>query len=200
MSDRDLSLEIRSFAAHRAREGYDSDAEILEAARESFRDEHPDLPALDELVDRLTLETLDEVTRAETTWPETTDCDRLDRAFTALEEAGVVARQHFTCCQNCGHAEIGDEIRASGGPEKVHGYTFFHTQTTEAAVQGSGLWLAYGAVLPGKPSDAHYAQAAVAVGHEVVRALAHEGLSSEWNGTAEKTIHVKLDWKRRRLR
>jgi hypothetical protein len=200
MPEKDLSLEIRSFAAHRAREGYETDSEILEAARESFLDEHPDLPALDDLVDRLALETLDEVARAEETWPATTDCDRLDRAFTALELSGVVARQNFTCCQNCGHAEIADEVRAAGGPERVHGYAFFHMQATESAVQGAGLWLAYGAVLPGKPGEEHYRQAAVAVGHEIVRALEHEGLALEWNGTVEKTIHVKLDWKRRRLR
>ena len=34
-------------------------------------------------------------------WPETTDCDRLDRAFATLAAESVVARQHLWCCTRC---------------------------------------------------------------------------------------------------
>ena len=40
------------------------------------------------------------------TWPERTDSDRLTDAFRALDQAGIVAREDFACCQNCGVAEI----------------------------------------------------------------------------------------------
>src|SRR5688500_10767798 len=46
---------------------------------------------------------------AEATWPERTDCDRLDAAFAELEGIGIVCRQDFTCCSTCGGAEIGAE-------------------------------------------------------------------------------------------
>ncbi len=33
---------------------------------------------------------------------------------------------------------------------------------------------------------------------EIVEALQHHGLKTEWNGTIQQRIGVKLDWKRRR--
>ena len=123
---------------------------------------------------------------AQAGWPIPTDCDRLDRAFRALSSAGICARQHFTCCQTCGHGEIGDEL-APGD----RGYVFYHWQDTEAAVDGAGLYLAYGALADGN-------DAAEAIGREIVAAVAREGLVIEWDGSVNTRIHVQLDWKRRR--
>jgi uncharacterized protein DUF6891 len=60
-------------------------------------------------------------------WPEVTDNDLLERAFDQLESDGIVAREHFTCCQNCGTAEIGAEVDEGS---TVDGYAFFHEQDT----------------------------------------------------------------------
>ncbi|GAA3642822.1 hypothetical protein GCM10022267_31820 [Lentzea roselyniae] len=38
-----------------------------------------------------------------------TDPERLTRAFAALREAGITARENFTCCRSCGESEIGGE-------------------------------------------------------------------------------------------
>lgn len=129
---------------------------------------------------------------AQSGWPADTDCDRLDAAFAALERSGVVARQHFTCCGTCGLAEIDREIAAAGtktGP--VRGYTFYHWQDTEAAVDGYGLCLYYGACVDGEAP-------ALAIGREIVAALERQGLKPEWDGSWDRRIELPLDWKRRR--
>ena len=142
---------------------------------------------------RLTQAAIAEHEAAQKTWPDMTDCDRLDAAFAALEASGVVSRQNFTCCGNCGVHEIGDEIDGAlnqGRP--VHGYTFYHMQDTERAAEGGGLFLNYGAIEPGD-------EAAVAVGHEIVAALQAKGLETDWDGSISRRIGVTLDWKRRDL-
>src|SRR4029079_1351153 len=78
---------------------------------------------------------------AQREWPSVTDCDRLDRAFADLNGRGIVARQNFACCSNCGHAEIGEEIDAEKERgTKVIGYTFFHLQDTERAAEYGYLY------------------------------------------------------------
>lgn len=124
-------------------------------------------------------------------WPALTDHDRLEQAFAALETQGVVCRQNFTCCGTCGVAEIGDEIdTARERGENVHGYTFFHMQDTERAVEGGGLWLNYGATESGEAP-------ALAIGHRIADALRLAGLTVDWDGNWTKRIHVPLQWQRR---
>ncbi|GAA1266056.1 DUF6891 domain-containing protein [Saccharothrix xinjiangensis] len=119
-------------------------------------------------------------------WPETTDVDRLLSVFEALEAGGVVARADFTCCQTCGHAEIGDEAA-----EDAHGYVFFHRQDTEGAVDGDGVWLAYG-------SFSEDGDRTEAVGREVADALTAGGLPVEWDGSVRTRIRVgPLAWQKR---
>ena len=130
---------------------------------------------------------------AQASWPAETDCDRLDRAFAELEQQGIVARQNFSDCGTCGVAEIPDEIKAAEkSGRKVRGYVFYHMQDTESAAGGHGLYLNYGSI----HSDD---SASLKVAGEVVEALKRHRLKTEWNGTIEQRIGVKLDWKRRRL-
>jgi hypothetical protein len=73
---------------------------------------------------------------------------------------------------------------------KVRGYTFYHMQGTESAVEGCGLCLYYRAVEEGEGP-------AVRIANEIVDALQRQGLNTEWDGTAARAIQVQLDWKRR---
>jgi hypothetical protein len=119
-----------------------------------------------------------------------TDCDRLDAAFSSLERQGIVARQNWTCCQTCGHAEIADAMEEARQSGEVRGYTFFHQQDTDSAVEGYGLWLAYGST---EDDDA----ATVAIGHSVCNALRDAGLSPTWEGVGSKRIALPMNWQRR---
>lgn len=128
---------------------------------------------------------------AEARWPAITDCDRLDAAFAALDEKGIVARQHWTCCGSCGAAEIGDEMDAAGAAGRpVRGYAFYHQQDTDSAIEGDGVFLNYGATGEGE-------DAALAVARDIVTQLETSGLKPDWDGDWNRRIHVPLEWRRR---
>ncbi|MDQ1020129.1 DUF6891 domain-containing protein [Streptomyces afghaniensis] len=137
-----------------------------------------------ELVERLWLERVDEQEK----WAGPTDPDRLERAFAALEDDGIVARENFACCRGCGMSEIGAE--ADGKPG-VRGFVFFHQQGTRGAAQGHGLSLYYGGFDGSEETTK-------AVGHQVVAALSAAGLSARWDGDPGKAIDAAaLEWRKR---
>lgn len=124
-------------------------------------------------------------------WPQTTDCDRLDAAFEALNAAEIAARHDWRCCQTCGHSAMGREHQrlSRERPGSMRGYAFYHNQDTDSAVEGGGLMLAYGA--------ADERATSVEVAKEIVAALERQGLSVEWNGSTDTRIFVRLTWQRR---
>ncbi|MDV3457727.1 hypothetical protein RZN05_12095 [Sphingomonas sp. HF-S4] len=169
---------------------YDEDA-ILTNLPEYFDDEiDPALIRRD--APRLLRETLAEHAAREAEWPKVTDCDRLDAAFAALEADGVIARQNFTCCGTCGSTEIWDEIHtAQDAGLPARGYAFYHMQDTDSAVEGSGIYLGYGACEEGE-------EAALAIARDIIAELESQGLATHWDGSWSQRIGVTLDWKKRR--
>ncbi len=170
--------------------GYATRAELTEFAQEYAREyltrEDAPPPISPEqarvLVDRMWLERVEE----QAGWEGETDPERVTRAFEALEGAGITAREDFTCCPTCGHAEIGGE--ASPGSR---GFVYFHSQNTDSAAAGYGLSLQYGG-FDGSP------ETTAAIGREVVAALVAAGLSVKWNGIPDHAIEVTpLDWRKR---
>jgi hypothetical protein len=187
----EVLAEVDAYVRRQVAAGFRGDAEIIDGASEYLGDQWRP-----EDVRRLAAGRVREFAIAqqasEKSWSGLTDCDRLDRAFAALEARGVVCRQDFACCGNCGHAEIGDEIEATrekGRP--VHGYAFYHMQDTDRAVDGAGVYLAYGSAEGGDAEAAKVAQ-------EICAALREEGLEPQWNGSVEQRVFVPLEWKRRR--
>lgn len=171
--------------------GFDEIHQITESAVEVAAD-GVDPAAFEPIAKRLTQECLEEHFRAQAAWPDRTDCDRLDEAFDELEERGIVCRQNFSCCGTCGSSEIWDEMKATRDAGKtVRGYTFYHMQDTDSAVDGGGLYLGYGATEEGE-------QAALTVARDVISVLNSHGLETDWNGNWNTRIGVSLDWKRRR--
>ena len=183
--------EIHGYIRRDIATGFESPDEIVDSVVELLSDE-ADSAVLRPYARRMAGEVLAEQLAEQATWPEVTDCDRLDAAFAGLEEGGIVCRQHFSCCGTCGVGEIWDEIEAAReGGANVRGYVFYHAQDTERAVDGDGLYLNYGAVTEGET-------AALEVAREVISALERHGLRTEWNGEWSRRIGVVLDWKRRR--
>ena len=125
-------------------------------------------------------------------WPVLTDYDRLELAMDTLEDNGVVARANFTCCGNCGAAEIGAEIEDYEALGHVaRGYVFFHQQDTESAVEGHGLYFSYGA------AHSEHDAAHIAIAQELFDLLVAVGLKPHWDGKIDHRVGVVLDWKRR---
>jgi hypothetical protein len=187
----DLLAELREQIRCDVAAGFEDGGKIAEGAVAAFEDQ-ADPAFLETHVPRLVEEELAAHAAEQRLWPAQTDCDRLDSAFAELDRAGVVARQHFTCCGTCGVAEIDREIAAAeakGG--RTRGYTFYHWQDTEAAVEGYGICLYYGSCEEGEAAD-------LAIGREIAAELERQGLRPEWNGELDRRIEVPMDWKRRR--
>ncbi|NDJ34543.1 MAG: hypothetical protein GYB64_07725 [Chloroflexi bacterium] len=177
--------QIRTYIAARVGEGFDTYDEMVEGVVDYYAIKHPEL--IRPHIERVACQMLEAHRAAQQHWTGLTDCDRLDRAFVALEEAGIVARQNFTCCQSCGHAEIGMEA-----DESAFGYVFYHNQDTESAYEYGSLMLAYGAFT-------HEDEDIERVGKQVVEMLRQHGLPVAWNGSIHTRIAVQpIDWKKRR--
>lgn len=192
--------EIRSYVARRVAEGFDSEEDILEDALECFEDEFGESKELTSLVNQLVGELMASHLADERTWSSETDCDRLDKAFNEMEANGIVARQNFTCCQTCGHAEIWEEVdqvrqdmEQAEQPVAPSGYVFYHMQDTEMAVEDGTLYLAFGAT---ENAD----DAAIRVAQQISEILRKNGLKVNWNGSLDKRICLTdFNWQRRRL-
>lgn len=186
-----VAKELRDYIVQCVREGFDPPDEIPQRVLDYYELDADD-EALAARVEKLVASALQRHYTAQKSWPEVTDCDRLDRAFWLLEKDGIVARQNFTCCQTCGHYEIEDEVAGAAKRRKVRGYTFFHTQDTERAAAGEGLFLAYG-------STAGSEAATIDVARHIVAAIERAGLKADWDGSTATRIFVKLKWKKRRI-
>jgi hypothetical protein len=183
--------DLREFIAYRVREGFETAHQIVENAHD-WANERYDREDLLPEIKRLTAEALAAHRAEQAGWGPTTDCDRLDEAFAALNARGIVARQDFSCCNNCGFTEIWDEVEEAEKHQPVEGYVFYHLQCTERAIETGQLLMAYGSL----EDDPESLQR---VGNRIVAELRRAGLNASWGGTAGHPIVVEgIVWRRRR--
>jgi hypothetical protein len=142
----------------------------------------------------------DTLLREQRSWPATTDNDRLTAAFEALDAAGVVAREDFTCCSGCAISEIDDERDErddESDDEPSAGFVYYHEQDTDRAAASGLLYLGFGAFSrEGEPKPEHDERNRV-VGMRVVEALSTQGLTADWDGDPGQRISLALTWRRR---
>src|SRR6185436_13072166 len=151
--------DLHEFVQLQVSAGYLSVAAIVDEAVEIFADLVIDPESARAAASAVADRAVAAHREAQAGWPSVTDCDRLDAAFTALDNVGVLARQHYRCCATCGIRDILEELQQAeklGRPAR--GYTFFHVQDTEHAVGGEALYLSYGTAETGSTP-------AVAIGH-----------------------------------
>jgi hypothetical protein len=182
----DVEKEMTDFVRLRVALATDTFAEIVEATTEYLEDAD-DAEAVPAAAHRIASRELTAHLREQATWAPITDSDRVTSAFAALNAAGIVAREQFTCCQTCGNAEIGAEVPPGGDPE---GYTYYHEQDAERAAESGSLFLAYGSFQSGQKSEA--------IGARVAAELRGQGLTVTWDGDPAQRISVPLRWQRRR--
>lgn len=90
-----------------------------------------------------------------------------------------IARQAFWCCGSCAWAAL--DIEKNQGKPVV----FYNKQANEAFKTDGDVYLTYGRIV----DDADDADVA-ALGRLIYDALIAEGAKVEWDGTADRTIHV----------
>jgi hypothetical protein len=191
MQEQDILQVAREYIADMVVEGFYSRDEIIGYTASLVEANH-ETRDLNTFIEHTADELLNLHFKAQREWEFPTDCDRLDAAFAELDATGILARQNYTCCQTCGHAEIEGEIEQERQYRTITGYTFYHVQDTEGAHKSDGLYLAYGSV-EGDEDDVRQ------IGWHIVKVLRRAGLSVEWNGDTKTRIFVPLQWKRRRL-
>ena len=127
---------------------------------------------------------------AEKSWPEETDCDRLDSLFEQLNNNGIIALQNAGYTMSDGLDDVG-EILQEIGRENVRGYCFYHGQDMERAVNGGGLFMAFGDLDDDPEQRAK-------IGCVVKECLESNGFETDWSGDSESRININnIDWKRR---
>ncbi|MHC5537129.1 DUF6891 domain-containing protein [Singulisphaera rosea] len=143
------------------------------------------------------------------TWPEETDCDRLDRVESDLRDRGILLWQASPCCDTCTHSEISDRIdviddRDPGFANRVRGYSFFIDQNLpEYLAENTKLsvYLGYGWISPDDSEVAQevYQSNALAIGREVCECLKVNNIKLDWDGKLSQKIRVSLNWQRRTM-
>jgi hypothetical protein len=125
-------------------------------------------------------------------WPAVTDVDKLEDAFDEMNEHDIIALMAAGYTQSDGYEDVCEIYAEVEERESVRGYCFYHFQDLVRAVEHGTLYLAFG------PMDAEReAELGPLVGKEVVQILHKYGLKTEWDGTFDQRILVRLDWKRR---
>ena len=126
----------------------------------------------------------------EASWPEETDCDRLDNAFGTLNSLGIIALHNAGYTMSDGLSDVGDELHERGR-DGIKGYCFYHGQDLERAVNGNGLSLAFGDLNDNKVAKAE-------IGTIVREVMESNGFGVEWNGDPKTRIDLpNVNWQRR---
>ncbi|MEZ5998963.1 MAG: hypothetical protein R3B98_09745 [Hyphomonas sp.] len=187
--------DLKMWARIHIRGGYEPLEEVEEILLDYAQDFRSPLSDRDRQIEvrNALVQAVSALVQEQQNWPILTDFDRLELAFDMLEDDGIVARQHFTCCGTCGASEIGaeiDDFEDLGRAAK--GYAFFHQQDTESAVESGSLYISYGAANPEASNED-----CVAIGQQLFDALTKVGLKPIWDGKINHRVGLAIDWKRR---
>ena len=129
---------------------------------------------------------------AEASWPAETDCDKLDAAFNALREKGVIALHNAGWDKSEAFHNCLEEYRSQGKPETLFGICYYTSQDVDGAVDGHGMYLGYSSTRPeAEEVDAERAGALICSELEKV------GLKTEWGGSAKSRIKLEINWQNR---
>jgi hypothetical protein len=132
----------------------------------------------------------DKKAAAEASWPDTTDCDRLDEAFENLNSRGIIALHNAGYTMSDGASDV-SEVLHQRGRKGIRGYCFYHGQDVERAVEGAGPMIAFGDLDDDKTRK-------VEIGRLVKQALQEAGFAVDWNGDPETRLSIPgINWKRR---
>lgn len=192
-----LSEEERSFVLATLRSlvwsGFDGPDAMREAALESL-DDWPDTPSPRRIWVEAQLEAMIAgKKREEEGWPILTDCDRLEAAFDALEDQGLIAIHAAGFSLEEARLDAMQEFSGRGGAGAgLKGVVFYTLQDVATALETHALPVHVSACRPGE------AQADAAVAALVRRALEGAGLSLAAPGDDPAVVTLApIEWRKR---
>lgn len=129
----------------------------------------------------------------EENWGGETDVDRVYKAFALLEARGFIALGHAGYTQSDGQSDVSERYHELGRPADKVAYVFFHGQDVEGAINGRGLYLAFGPIAhDSQPEDGPR------LGGMVRDAMIAQGFHVEWDGTIGQRPCLKpFEWRAR---
>ena len=166
--------------------GFYSPDEVYDEAEEILEDE-PDVHLTESELRTTIAQLFAEKREAERSWSSTTDCDRLDEAFAALDERGIAALHYAGYTQSDGLSDIAEHV--GDHPGQYRGYCFYTEQDVTTARRGS-MSVAFGGV--------EGAEIAEEIAREICLVLTNKGLKASWDGDLGHRIEiVDIVWARR---
>ena len=130
--------------------------------------------------------------KAEASWPATTDYDRLDTVFQALDKSEILALHNAGNTQSDARSDAGEAWHARGGPKSgIRGFIFYHGQDLERVINDGQLYIGYGVVAGTK-------EQAVEIAREAGEAFVKAGFAVTVPPNADERILITgIDWKKR---
>lgn len=140
----------------------------------------------------------------EKTWPDRTDCDRLDSVFSTLDERGILAKQCAGYTQDDALSDLSEALADAEDERKYTGYCFYTAQDVESLLDGQReLYLGFGTNLEQASEVAQALGApdnvgAVEAGRLICAVFKEFDFETRWDESPATRIAVlNVDWKRR---
>jgi hypothetical protein len=118
---------------------------------------------------------------------------KLTKVFEELEKQGIISRQKFSCCSNCGGYEITEiaveKIKNGTPKEEIKGCCFYHKQDEDGWKDGYSLMLRYGDM--SSQEFGNIGLSTVEVGNIICTELDKQNIVYEWDKNPNNCIEVK---------
>lgn len=130
--------------------------------------------------------------KAEASWPATTDYDRLDTVFKALDKSGILSLHNAGNTQSDAHSDAGQAWHDRGGAKSgLRGFVFYHGQDVEHVLADGQLYIGFGLF---EGSDAK----PIDIARQAGDALAAAGFKVTVPADESQRILITgIDWKKR---
>jgi hypothetical protein len=130
--------------------------------------------------------------KAEATWPDKTDFDRLDAVFQALDKSGILALHNAGNTQSDARSDAGQAWHERGGLKSgLRGFIFYHGQDLERVINDGQLYIGFGLF---EGSDAK----PIDIARAATDALAGAGFKVTMPPDEDQRILITgIDWKKR---
>ncbi len=172
--------------------GFETREGVYEAA-ETFLGE-PELTDADKawIKAEIEREWCGEKERPKPSWPATTDFDRLDAVFQALDKSGILALHNAGNTQSDARSDAGEAWHDRGGAKSgLRGFVFYHGQDVEHVLADGQLYIGFGLF---EGSDAK----PIDIARQAGDALAAAGFKVTMPPNADQRILIAgFDWKKR---